>query len=249
MKPTAITREKAGDGGRQPRGPFVHAERVEGRGAEPVLQRRLLEVLEAVQARREPVAADGHLARDLGVAPLVGVLQVARVERREPRDERRRVPAATRRGGEGRRASAAGASGGPGRVPGGMRRAFYRALACRPAGRAPRALRGGAVCAYHRRMSRAAIAVDTSRSGGTRERGTDGRTRPSLAKPPALRAAFSFADSPCLAARPLRQLHAHAAPFEPLEPAGAGRACTPAAPRSTTTSTSATSARSCSRMC
>ena len=71
---------------RQPRRPLVHAERVEGRGAQPVLERRLFEVLEVVQARRHPVAADRHLARDLGVPAFVRVLQPAHVERPEPYD-------------------------------------------------------------------------------------------------------------------------------------------------------------------
>ena len=50
----------------------------------PVLQRGLFEIFEAVQTRRDPVAARHHLARDLGVAPLVGVDQFAVFEIGEP---------------------------------------------------------------------------------------------------------------------------------------------------------------------
>src|SRR5207244_12660118 len=67
---------------------------LEGRGARPVLQRRLLEILDAVQPRRDPVAARGHLARDLRVAALVGIgeraLEIVDA-RREPRSESTRL--------------------------------------------------------------------------------------------------------------------------------------------------------------
>src|SRR6266850_3378354 len=70
--------EKAGEPGqRRPHsgGPILDFKYLEERGGGPVLQRRLLEVLEAVQARRDPVAARHHLARDLGVAALVGLVE------------------------------------------------------------------------------------------------------------------------------------------------------------------------------
>src|SRR6266850_1675155 len=66
---------KAGERSPQPCRPVRDFEQREERGGGPVLQRRLLEVLEAVQARRDPVAARHHLARDLGVAALVGVVE------------------------------------------------------------------------------------------------------------------------------------------------------------------------------
>ena len=53
-----------------------------GGGRQPVLDRRLLEVLEVVQARRHPVAGRRHLARNLGVTSLV-------------RDARRRASSVT----------------------------------------------------------------------------------------------------------------------------------------------------------
>ncbi len=78
----------------QARAPCLHAERLEGGGGGPVLQRRFFEVLQVVQARRDPVAGDDHLARDLGVAALVraeqgGALeQVVRPQRGKHGDER-----------------------------------------------------------------------------------------------------------------------------------------------------------------
>ena len=71
--------------------PFVLAEQLEGGGGRPVLQRRLLEVLDAVQARRQPVAGGDHLARDFGVAALVGFDQLAIVETAEPDENASRV--------------------------------------------------------------------------------------------------------------------------------------------------------------
>ena len=70
----------------QSRRPFVHAEVLERGSRQPVLDRRFLEVLEPVQARRHPVARRGHLARNLGVTPFVGVREEARVERDEPQE-------------------------------------------------------------------------------------------------------------------------------------------------------------------
>jgi hypothetical protein len=64
-------RAEAGQRGPEARGPFRGAEGLVCRGGGPVLERRLLEVGEAVQPRRHPVAGREHLARDLGVAALV----------------------------------------------------------------------------------------------------------------------------------------------------------------------------------
>ncbi len=84
-------RQQARDRRPEPRRPFVHAERAEGGGRHPVLERRLLEILEAVQARRHPVAAKRHFARDLTVAAFVRVKQAVAAEVREPhRDDRER---------------------------------------------------------------------------------------------------------------------------------------------------------------
>ena len=70
--------------GPQPRLPFADAERLERERRHPIWKRGLLEVLEAVVARRHPVAGGHHLAGDLGVAPLVGAEQMARVEGQKP---------------------------------------------------------------------------------------------------------------------------------------------------------------------
>jgi hypothetical protein len=56
----------------------------EGGGRGPVLQRGFFEVLDAVQARRQPVAAGHHFARYLGIATFVGVDQAALFQRAEP---------------------------------------------------------------------------------------------------------------------------------------------------------------------
>src|SRR5205085_353256 len=61
-------------------------EQFKKRGRRPVLQRRLLEVPEAVQARRQPVAARHHLARDLAIAALVRLVERPDGERAEPQD-------------------------------------------------------------------------------------------------------------------------------------------------------------------
>jgi len=76
--------EKPGEAHPQARGPLVDSERLERGGGDPVLEWWLLEVLEAVEARREPVTARRHFARDLGIARLVGTDQLAMVEIREP---------------------------------------------------------------------------------------------------------------------------------------------------------------------
>src|SRR2546422_7586854 len=56
------------------RGAFAYAERVEASRGEPVLQGRLFEILEPVEARRHPVVRDRHFASDLGIASFVGML-------------------------------------------------------------------------------------------------------------------------------------------------------------------------------
>ena len=75
QRPAATTvmpqTERAAQRDPEPRLPFADAERLEGKRRHPHLERRLLEVLEAVVADRDPVAAGQHLARDLGVAAFV----------------------------------------------------------------------------------------------------------------------------------------------------------------------------------
>src|SRR5260370_1186558 len=56
-------------------------------GAEKEVERRLLEVLDAVERRRDEVAGAGHLARDLGVAAVVGLVE--RMDR-DPAEEEER---------------------------------------------------------------------------------------------------------------------------------------------------------------
>ncbi len=76
--------QKPGHARREARRPLIVAERGERGRGDPILQGRLLEVLVAVQARREPVAACDHLARNLRVAALVGLDQVPIAEIAEP---------------------------------------------------------------------------------------------------------------------------------------------------------------------
>ncbi len=76
--------QEAGERNPQPRAPVVFAKQCIGRRRGPVLQNRLLEVFDAIEPRRHPVAAGEHLARDLGVAPLVGLEQVAVLQVHEP---------------------------------------------------------------------------------------------------------------------------------------------------------------------
>ncbi len=51
----------------QPRGPVVHAENGEGNGNAPIFERRLLEVFDAIEARRNPIARSEHVAGNLGL--------------------------------------------------------------------------------------------------------------------------------------------------------------------------------------
>ena len=58
------------------------AEELEAGGHRPVQQRRLLQIADAVGVERDPVVAQEHLARDLGVDG-VGVVEQGRGEERE----------------------------------------------------------------------------------------------------------------------------------------------------------------------
>ncbi len=51
----------------EPRGPVMHAEEGEGNGDGPVFEGRFLEVFDAIEARRHPVAGSEHVAGDLGL--------------------------------------------------------------------------------------------------------------------------------------------------------------------------------------
>src|SRR4051812_16222403 len=62
----------------------MDAESVVGCGRDPVLEGRLLEILDAVETRRQPIAGGHHFTRNLGVAAFVGVDQPAVLEIREP---------------------------------------------------------------------------------------------------------------------------------------------------------------------
>ena len=70
--------------GPHPCRPMMNAEDRVGGSGYPVLQCRLLEILEAVKSRREPVAADRHLARNFRVSALVRVHQSPIVEIGKP---------------------------------------------------------------------------------------------------------------------------------------------------------------------
>ena len=76
--------DESGQRGPQTRCPLMNAERLVRSGGQPVLQCRLLEVLDAVQARRKPVAAGHHFARYFRIAAFVGMDQSAIVEIGEP---------------------------------------------------------------------------------------------------------------------------------------------------------------------
>ena len=56
----------------QPRAELVHADHPIAEGGEPVDERRLLCINEPIQPRHDPVVGGEHLARNLGVATLVG---------------------------------------------------------------------------------------------------------------------------------------------------------------------------------
>ena len=71
---------------RQPHRERVLAESRERRGIQPVTQDRLLEVADAVEVRRDPIAREDHLARDLAVANFVRRRERPHAERREVDD-------------------------------------------------------------------------------------------------------------------------------------------------------------------
>jgi len=74
----SVRREYSRDCGqrdRDARGKFRDAEDPEGEGGQPVKQRRLLDVRDVVEMRHQQVAALQHLARNLGIARLVGLPQ------------------------------------------------------------------------------------------------------------------------------------------------------------------------------
>jgi len=77
---------KTGQGRPQPGSPFAFAESLVSGGSHPVLKRRLLEIFDAVQARRDPVSGHRHFTRNFRVASFVRTHQVAIVEVAEPRD-------------------------------------------------------------------------------------------------------------------------------------------------------------------
>jgi hypothetical protein len=54
----------------------------------PVLQRRLLQIRNAIQPRRYPVARLQHVARDLGLHRVDVVHQIGRTENARQKDER-----------------------------------------------------------------------------------------------------------------------------------------------------------------
>src|SRR5258708_1564790 len=64
--------EKRRDGARQPRGGFANAEELETECRAPVIKNGPFKPRLSVEARRDPVAGLGHLARYPGVARLVG---------------------------------------------------------------------------------------------------------------------------------------------------------------------------------
>ena len=88
-----VTDEQHAETSRQrgpcPGGPVVYAERVVGCRGDPVLERGLFEVLDAVQPRRDPISRHRHFARDLRVATFVGVHEAAELDVAEPDEHER----------------------------------------------------------------------------------------------------------------------------------------------------------------
>ena len=70
--------------GPQARRPMMNAEDRIGGSGDPVLERRLLEILDPVEPRRDPVAAGRHLARNFRVSAFVRVHQTTILEIGEP---------------------------------------------------------------------------------------------------------------------------------------------------------------------
>ena len=77
-------------------GEDVVAEEVIVDGDEPVGQRRLFEITDAVDVQRDPVAADGHVLGGIGVRG-VGVVEQWRAKRaRQSEPQQRQAAADTR---------------------------------------------------------------------------------------------------------------------------------------------------------
>ena len=77
--------------------PLARAEQFQATGHDPVHQRWFLEIVHAVEPRGDPVAARHHLARNLRVAPLVGIgqritAQPDAVEQRAEQDQPEHIP-------------------------------------------------------------------------------------------------------------------------------------------------------------
>src|SRR6266705_1092790 len=74
IMPTVVGRRSSShpaDSPPQPRGCFAHAEELEAKCRAPVEERRLLKPRLSIEARGDPIAGLGHVARDPGVARLV----------------------------------------------------------------------------------------------------------------------------------------------------------------------------------
>ena len=70
----------------QSRTEFALPQNLEGGGCQPVVQRRLFEILQAIQARRHKVVADRHFAADLGITSFVRGEQRPKPQTPEPYD-------------------------------------------------------------------------------------------------------------------------------------------------------------------
>src|SRR5205814_6472998 len=84
----------------QSRGGFTYAEKLEACGGHPVIKDRLFEPRLPVEARRDPIAALRHVARDPRVTRLIGAnetdrAKIAEIADRE-RDYNQRGPANSR---------------------------------------------------------------------------------------------------------------------------------------------------------
>ena len=79
--------EAGRDRRRKSRCPLVDAEGAHRRRGEPVEEHRLVAIGREVERRREPVAADEHLARHLCMAPFVGIEERRRAETDEEHGE------------------------------------------------------------------------------------------------------------------------------------------------------------------
>ena len=79
-------KEEDGEGLGEMGGEGVEAEEAEGDGIEPVGERGLLEVADAVDVEGDPVAGEGHVAGGAGVGG-VGVVEQGRAEERGEEDD------------------------------------------------------------------------------------------------------------------------------------------------------------------